>query len=379
MSASSTETKSLKRYDGRLIVPVIGSGFNRWLLGKAVESSVLTDWWKLLQEVARVEGLLPDPALEEKLRVCGDASFAWEALVGAKVARVVAEENGQSGLPSETRGQSSKAENKLLKALAALLKDAERDAAQDVQGATARWETFRKAVWPNKDAGGDLLSLNFSIPGCPLPARGSRKPSVAPLWRAPDGAAGVERDGNVAGPLTIPTRVMDGHPRIWFPHGSRLTPSSMVLGTHRYTRSAAYVVDAFKRFKAVERRIGTAGKTGDARFHNAHRHESVEKLSWVGAAINAPLLLLGVGLARAEVDLWEFLHLRARNHARLDPKKRPPIWRLTCGEEKRYPRTHWRSLAAGIQVEELCLGDTWDKAWENLLAELRSLSGRFGD
>jgi hypothetical protein len=140
----------------------------------------------------------------------------------------------------------------------------------------------------------------------------------------------------------------------------------MVAGVHRYTRSGSYVFEAFQWFKELESKPIPRGR--DVAFYNQHRLAQPDnQLSWVSVAINAPLLLIGVGLSVEETDLWEFLHLRARNHANVAPEDRPKIWRFTCDEEAQQSRDHWNSVSSGLAVQELNLGETWAEAWVALL------------
>ena len=80
--------------------------------------------------------------------------------------------------------------------------------------------------------------------------------------------------------------------------------------------------------------------------------------------------LLGVGFDRSEIDLWHFLHLRARNHARIPPESRPRIFRLTCDQEPPSERKHGKALSDGIGIVPLHLGATGTEARNALLPML---------
>lgn len=363
---ATAEHDSRHEYAGRCLVPVIGSGFNHWLLdGLEPEADpILTDWWKLLRKVAAEENFL---ALNESLATAlsstgGDAAFGWEAILW-----------GARSTLKYANNTLSTVETGLLYKLASLLHDAESKIAK--QAVAERWNQFRKAVWENQGlVPGDLLSLNFSIPGVDI----SRWSKASP--RRPEKKLGDDGLDKLASAPTIPAdvAVSDQGLRVWFPHGTREQPGTMILGTHRYVRSAAYVERAFNWHKELEGRIGQ-GKQKGQRANNRHRREDIRKLTWPSVAMNAPLLLLGVGLDRTEVDFWEFLHLRARNHARLKEEERPKIWRLTCFQESKAERARWASLSAGIQIQELYLGEKWDEAWTALLGLLGDRGGIFGD
>jgi hypothetical protein len=336
-------------YNGRQLVPIVGTGFIRWLVNGVGASPILTDWWALLRSVAEDASWLPDDVLKRKLEPPGDAAFAWEALLAVGAER------------AHTRRRVSDVEAELLRKVSTVIERAE----EEIAGSpvvTARWQRFLTALWGGVTApAGDLLSLNFSIPGVGLGS--SHDLGTNSLSEE----TGAPRSGR----CTIPASGIriEGGPRIWFPHGHRAAPDTMILGTHRYVRSADYVVRAFEAFKKAER-VDADRRSGDAEVHehNAHPAGSTDLQSWVSAALNAPLLLLGVGLDRTEVDLWEFLHLRARNHAGLPADRRPPIWRLTSDEESPDDQKHWASLSSGLTVQKLEFGSTWDEAWEMLLA-----------
>ena len=63
MTAKLPDKEQNGTYRGRLLVPVLGTGFNRWLLQGTDTPPALTDWWALLRTVAWRSGLLPDEKL----------------------------------------------------------------------------------------------------------------------------------------------------------------------------------------------------------------------------------------------------------------------------------------------------------------------------
>ena len=357
MTAKLPDKEQNNTYRGRLLVPVLGTGFNRWLLQGTDAPPALTDWWALLRTVAWRSGLVLDERLDRILDGRGDATFAWEALLAAGV---------QHGI-KETTGEREK---RLLNVAADIIKRAENTA--DTEASRGRWRDFCTAVWGASEARGDLLSLNFSIPACGnMTAEHPWRPANQSCSSASDSSP----DDSKTSTVSIPATVRQIHPdlRVWFPHGHVSDPITMILGVHRYVRSAAYVERSWRAFKAMERNH-TSNAPIVPRFHHRLRAQPTDKLSWLAVAINAPLLLLGVGLHRSEVDLWEFLHLRARNHANLSDADRPPIWRFTSDEERPEDRAPWdslqRSASGALNIRELNLGRTWNEAWSNLLTLL---------
>jgi hypothetical protein len=350
----------------RCTVPVIGSGFNRWFLEGDDETSCLKDWWGLLRQAATKAGVPPD-AITEALSVEGDATFAWETLVHGHCRALRRRKGGKRS--------ASDSENEMLEKVAHCVREAT-GKKLDYFGAPVREKAsrFRDALLC-RGSTGDLVSLNFDTlfrnalgdnfnvldPYCPAPKRGNQ----AEEWKR----------SKVADP-TIPATYFEAEGlRIWHPHGHVDSSKTIVLGTHRYTRSSTYVFSAFGDFKKHEQQPSSDGGSGsrEIRKHNQHRIAKdlpSESRSWVFTAINAPLLLLGVGLDRSEVDLWEFFHLRARNHANVSAEDVPPIWRLTCDEEAPAKRAHWGSLSKGIRIREINLGKTWPDAWNSLLSLL---------
>lgn len=378
MPRSRTRARRDPHTPSRVLVPVIGSGFNRWLLHGLDAPSLLHDWWRLLRTVAQRSELSSDSHLTAVLDSRGDAAFAWEALVRVKLAD-----------RCNPKATTSEVETLLLRELATLLENAEQSFAQNAL-VVDRWSAFSRAVWGREGAGrgpSDLLSLNFSIPGASFDSLHQPLPTPKHASSSKSTAEDASQESpNVTSRISIPSPVMflKDKTRVWFPHGTIHRHETLVLGTHRYIQSARYVVSAFQHHKRMETISSSLTPTGnepkiDARTaSNLHRSGSVEELSWVSVALNAPLLLLGVGLDRTEVDIWEFLHLRARNHARLSEVDRPAIWRLTSDEESPGARAHWSSLSKGIAIRELNLGDTWSEAWANLLALLSGDSTLFG-
>ncbi len=311
----------------RLPVPVVGTGFNRWLYGDAPVPPAVHDWSALLRDVARSEGLLPDDKLEAKLAKDGDPTFAWEAVLIAATGRA----QGPAGTPA--RRKASDVEQGMLRQVRSVLKQASGVAVErsDVRERALR---FIESLTLDGTRPADVVTLNLDDSLQRIIAKSGASIRVAPV------------------------------------HGGDGDFASGVFGVQRYGRALSAVSEAFDGFKKRERERGD--KATELDCANAHRTSLQPDSHWLCVALNAPLLLLGVGLHRAEVDLWHFLHLRARNHARLPPASWPPIFRLTCDEEQATKNGHWRSLPAPVEILPLHLGRTWAEAWEELIALLRS-------
>jgi hypothetical protein len=347
----------------RHTVPVLGTGFNRWLLGGTGASPAMLGWWDLLKKMASRGGLASaDPGLDEALRGHGEPTFAWERLVHAH-------QTVHGG--KDTTHQH---ERQLLRDMSDVLEvEAERLAKKaEVQ---QRAQQFAAALGAVK--GGalrcDVLTLNFdrtlqkALAATPA-ADGTPEQARWPLGLEPGHDVVA---GSGWGPL-----------HFWYPHGDASRPDSMVAGALRYARSTERVLKNFDSFRETVRTVPNVGAPPDEQSPFASRLKlrggpDDPKLSWLAVAIDAPLLLLGVGLSRSESDLWAFLHLRARNHARLAPPDRPPIYRLTCRDERPEDRAHWKSVPPSIRIEDLNLGNTWGDAWTALLDTLTVPSRRF--
>ena len=70
----------MKYNDIRYTVPIIGCGFNSWLLGSEAPSPILTSWKHLLEYVAWSQGLLPDEDLMKVIEAMDSPTFVWERL-----------------------------------------------------------------------------------------------------------------------------------------------------------------------------------------------------------------------------------------------------------------------------------------------------------
>jgi hypothetical protein len=130
---------------------------------------------------------------------------------------------------------------------------------------------------------------------------------------------------NVEGSLLLPPRSADplrlhyeraDGTRIWYPHGHVDRPGSIRIGMRLFGTYIESLREAFSRFKAA-----TRGSRGDASLSAPAARETAlaqraVATSWFDAAIEAPLLFIGLSMGRDEWPLWWFLNQRARNFAR---------------------------------------------------------------
>lgn len=328
------------------VVPIVGTGFNRWLLSGTEPSPVLTDWWALVRSVAYHEGLLPNPDLETRLRRDGDPTFAWESIVVAATESLA--RASEAGCAATRPKRASAVEDSILANLTRRIRDEANRlvVSQRVKDNAIRFSRALTREWTLR---ADVVSLNA------------------------DGIFESALRSSVAGgrALSVHREQLADDPssaedlKVWYPHGSTDATSPPVLGVQRYSNAQKNVVNGFKRYKKWE--VGWRKLVSAREVRVAERERVRDQRSWVSASLVAPLLLLGVGLGRSEVDIWTFLHLRARNLANVDPARRPKIYRLTCDDERADDRAHWESLSQAIPITPLKLGSDWHESWSLLL------------
>ena len=337
------------------IVPVLGSGFNRWLLGTSYSSPTLTSWWTLLEYMMWTEDLYRSPNIQSTLQKRGTPTFAWEALLHAY-------KNANDG----------KDEGDLLESMATHI----RTEANHVKNNTdiqARAQRFFKAIKGSRDTC-EILSLNYdNLLGSII----EPKHIWQEVWSGRNAHTEKTTPANTTPVKSISLRTkycsFDGG-RIWFPHGSVKEPGKMVAGIHRYNRAATHVIEAYQHYKKIEReQMESKGHKPSLsqKYKIASEINQSSDVSWITVAIQSPLLLLGVGLSQEETDIWEFLHLRAREHRRFG-KEAPTVWILSCAEAETASVGHWTSLSQGLNIQTLSLGQTWDDSWSILLKLLES-------
>ncbi len=329
-------------------IPIIGSGFNRWLCKDIqVDDQKLSEklqplmsWWALLEKICRNEIICPSQELINQVKEGGSTIFAWESLIYE-----VMQQNKQK------YKAMNRAEVYLCRQMSAFILEQQTEFLKHIKANEIALSRMKMLIDHFMKHTQNIISLNFDtiIPTfLELEAqyqfqKNMKDPTHYPITNIENKAT------QKVNPLTIRTpssyfkmsksdRVLN----IWYPHGHISHPNSMIVGFHRYTMSANYTYQAFSQWKSEP---------------DLEKNQN----TWVAKAIDQPLLLLGVGLSQEEVDIWEFLHLRARNQARLDHKR--PVIRLTCDEENAFDQAHWRSLSKGLNIYHLNLGKTWDDAW----------------
>jgi hypothetical protein len=321
----------------RTVVPVLGAGVRSWLgLPRP-----FTSWLALLQRIAR-QLEVPTPELE---RAPGHKLIYQPWLIGEYEALVHAyrERHYASEAPHI-------AENALIRNVVHPMLDVRR-----LQRHKLRTE--------NRAA---LLDLRFAD-WIDLSIDNAFAPTIPPQ-EVVDGRIGRS-------PRTVQVPLGSGT-RAWHPHGfltGKHAETTTILGVQRYARAVGGVVQAFEAVKAFHRRCNDAEKRLDLRIlpgaPNSH---------WVHVALNAPLLLIGVGVSSEEWDLWTFLELRARAHARMGPEQRPPVFRLTCDSQEEV-RSRVQIATAGrvVPIRHVHGGDTWDDAWQKLFRHTTSIDTLF--
>ena len=156
----------------------------------------------------------------------------------------------------------------------------------------------------------------------------------------------------------------------------------MVAGIHRYSRANTYVLQAIARmrgdidkFKKEQNNFYNEEARTDLIYRNTHRRIPQFSQSWVSTSIEAPILLLGAGLSKDELDLWTFFHRRARSTHYI--QKQVPVWRFTHKNNEVSEEQHWNALTEGLNITNLQMGENWDEAWTLLLMLLEEENGIF--
>lgn len=311
----------------RLIVPVLGTGFN-------AQAGAKKDWGDLLRDVQRAVKVRVD--LPEGQGLVGNTTLAWEAMVLALA-------NARNAMPSDV-------ESELLEQAATLL-----DASYGPDGPT---EAFARAFVAHRFR--DVMSFNFDRV---LHLEGAR-------WRH----AGTRGFSKTRSHLALP----DGT-RVWYPHGATSWPASIRLGMRNYGTYLKELEQARRGYKgeeeALERRLLPELFVGErqrkastaaqrARLWAAHREVA---RSWLTIAMNAPLVMIGLGMGREEWPLWWFLNQRARNHARREDA--PPVFVFMRRVESESLRVAC-SLSNLHLLEFESFASGWDRLFEAFDAPL---------
>jgi hypothetical protein len=266
--------KALERFvqgpQGASVIPVLGSGFvTQAVMEGASESGTKSprpvDWYSLLEGVAR-EFRCSAATTHIVRDVPGQTTLLWDAMVAELAQR-------------SPHASAHAWEAKLRRAVAKRLREDE----HTLHLSRGFVQSFLEIGWH------DVMSFNFDRA---LLAGGAR-PSYATTGRSRR--------------VSLSARV--GGTRVWFPHGHQSDPSSIVLGAHAYGVRIAAMQAAFE---------------AHARKPAPRPTEALD--TWVAAALERPLLFVGLSLTREEWTLWWLLTQRARYLARRPAARRPPAF-----------------------------------------------------
>jgi hypothetical protein len=308
----------------RDLVPMVGTGFNA-RAGKNVS------WLALLEQITRQKGLqkikLPDGE-----GIIGNATFVWEAML----CEVAVLEQCKPHI----------AETRLQQVVADVLLDT-----YAIGGLTREFAATFLAYRFR-----DIISFNFDFGML----------TEEPTWS--------EKEARRFDPLRSWARCGNGS-RVWYPHGSVRRAQSIQLGVRLYGMQIEQLENARKVFKKSEDRVrqqlirqgelrdpGTGSALPDERrkLWSAHRQNAE---SWLAAAMNAPILCVGLGMGREEWPLWWFFNQRERNHARRQIDI--PIFVMLRRREADRLR-----VAADLGRLTLLEYDEYEEGWERLASAL---------
>ncbi len=307
----------------RVMVPIMGTGVRAHLLAGVPAPAGATDWSALLAGVAHAAGVAP-PAQQ------GGPTSAFEAIVHQYRDRY------RSNRPL------SVVEDDVIRRFVNDWTIEHVDAWRDHPLVARR----REALLDLQSA--DRIDLCFDN-----------------LLASADSSARRGSFGLLA-PETTCVANGTGWERSWHPHGySRTRKSDLVLGMHRYGRSVAMTLRAFERYMASSRSLG--GPPTSIGDMNRHRDGDFFRLDprrrhWLAAAIDAPVVFLGVGLSASEWDLTWFLQMRARVHANVPWERRPWTFRLLREGDPEIDQM--QRLCPGAPVYDLIVKGEWEQAWE---------------
>lgn len=293
----------------REIIVVVGSGVN-------VQAGLRDSWWSLLQRVARESGARGVQRRLEGYR--GGMTALWEQFL------------------IELAGDSESAhtiERRLQRVVASALKESHEHHAMALP-------LFDRLIGDARFQ--DVLSLNFDRSLLLSGGRSARRVT---------GSNSLDRHG------------WRGPTRVWYPHGDTQKAATIRLGVRSYGLYVQQLEAAVRTYKAAERRRRAAGENGPYR-----ELARLEPASWLETSLDAPLLFLGCGLSTDEWPLWWFLHQRARNHARLSPKQRPPTFVLLKATNRDEVPAHLACSPAGVT---LLTATEHDACWERLYEALK--------
>lgn len=224
------------------MVPILGTGFRRWLLRGARAPAGLTDWGALLQGVAHTAGLEPAPTDVEP-------SVAFEHLVRQRPMDISSAHKWEQTLATKhiARWMRTVADMPSIR-----------------QHVEPRSQRFLQVGWR------DVVDLN-----------------VDPLLTGDQAVVTQKSHTRKARTLQLSVTRNAKQTRIWCPHGSAVRGArteALVFGLQRYGRSVAGAVKAHDRARA-------------------NRDAAREPELWTEMLQDRPVLLLGTGLASSDWDV----------------------------------------------------------------------------
>jgi hypothetical protein len=325
---------------------VIGSGFHRWVLGKS--STPLTDWNALIDETASLMKVsLPSRDLSPVLR--------WERLI-----ETAAKDGYQPSQTAEWRVPGKRQANEIES-------DAKKLVAQvlDQDKFFYPWQS-RRAEYPKNQLWSSIVSLNFDH------AWLQRDNLDICSTHTEEKYLGVMQDERDRLHYCLKLRGTIG-PKIWFPNGCTVNPTSIRMGLHDYGTQPHSIKSAFKYVKTFENKnFKREEKDGWAKFRPilesalTNLDEGVN--TWVADFLYRPIYFAGVGLSESELGLWWLLVQRARNFAKLSTSEIPPTVALVDGNSDR--KSFWATRPCGV---EAVYCDNWDYGWEDLMRRASEL------
>lgn len=330
---------------------LIGTGFHYYVSGN-VESyeklAPLVSWNSLINAVGRKAGLaLPSYHLPPVYR--------WEGVVHQ------AGTEGFNGINDEfyATGTIGSDEVQLhLKQLAA-----------DVIKKAGSYSPTKRAMFPNDELWGSVISLNYDQAWINSPLA-QLQGAVPDLYELPD----EEKQ-------RLTAFVLYNGKRIWFPNGTISDPASIRIGLSDYGTKAygiARMLNIISDFESKhlpapenEPRTHVRNSVLVNALDNFEQNSLIQftdvelskefPVSWVAEALYRPLAIVGCGLSDSETGLWHLLRERQRYQAKLPLSQQKPVRILLSQADSR--SDFWQARPFGI--EPVFCSD-WDEGWDRL-------------
>ena len=315
------------------VVLVVGAGIHKYLAGRNGAtpgcglSSPLADWSSLVDAVAKVERLYHarhyDPAAD------------WESLV--------------CELATRESIQAATAETRLLRIVKSLLNRCYYSEEILRPVGVALIERYQHIISLNVDS---TLTAAIKFAGAQTTRNGQLAENGGKSW-----VDLHETLKNTCG----------GVISVWYPHGCVESSHEFILGTRQYGNVISELNHAFGNYKEKkeQKQLRAREVHTEESWRETHRRTitNFTHLNWVRLMMVCDLVFIGVGLDRAETDLWWALHQRQRNLARVPAKVRPRTFMITSRETLKNAQ-HLHTEPAGVLP--VCYAK-WDEAWSVIL------------